>query len=163
MPVCQSCGSSSMEREALPRYHYLESGLGNVFLADVERLSCAACGESRVRIPNVLGLHRALAIYLTRRPGRLNGPEIRFLRKFLGRSQQDAAALVGVRPETFSRWENDREPIGPQADRLLRLFVRAHDAAAPIVYDDMASLSERERCEGAVEFRRDDDGWSVAA
>ena len=34
-----------------------------------------------------------------------------------------AQSSCAVAPETVSRWERDREQIGPTADRLLRMFV----------------------------------------
>jgi transcriptional regulator with XRE-family HTH domain len=37
------------------------------------------------------------------------------------------ARHVGVDPSTVSNWENDKDPIGPASDRLLRLMV-AHGA-----------------------------------
>jgi transcriptional regulator with XRE-family HTH domain len=47
----------------------------------------------------------------------------RLLHTMLGWSGADFAEHMGTSAETVSRWENDTIPIGPQADRLLRLMV----------------------------------------
>ncbi len=101
------------------------SGLPVVLLG-VETRVCQSCGEREVVVPNIEGLHRALAELLIRKPRRLAGREIRFLRKSLGWSGVEFAVRIGVRPETVSRWETGTEDIGETADRLLRLMV-AHE------------------------------------
>jgi len=35
---------------------------------------------------------------------------------------RELAGRLGVREETVSRWEHDREPIGPGSEKLLRLI-----------------------------------------
>lgn len=104
-------------------YHYTASGLPHVTLQHVEVSRCPACGETEVAIPHIEALHRAIANVLVRKPARLAPEEIRYLRKYLGWSGVDFAAHMGVRPETVSRWEQSKDPIGPIADRLLRLLV----------------------------------------
>jgi transcriptional regulator with XRE-family HTH domain len=68
---------------------------------------------------------------------RLSGAEVRFLRKVLGWSASDFAAHMGATPETVSRWETDTTPIGPQADRLLRLMVMTSDPVADYLKLDL--------------------------
>src|SRR6185503_17125518 len=53
----------------------------------------------------------------------LASAEIRFLRKHIGLSTDDFAQCMGVQRETVSRWETGSRPMGPQADRLLRVLV----------------------------------------
>lgn len=120
---CLKCGGGlRSRREALP---YRACGLPHVRLVGVEVRRCRECGRREVAIPHVEKLHRALADAVVRKPSRLTAEEVRFLRKSLGWSGQDFARHMGVSPETVSRWENGREPIGPTADRLLRLMVAA--------------------------------------
>jgi transcriptional regulator with XRE-family HTH domain len=64
---------------------------------------------------------------LVAKKARLSGAEIRFLRKVLGWSGVDFAEHMGTTAETVSRWETEAAPIGPQADRLLRLMVMTRD------------------------------------
>jgi putative zinc finger/helix-turn-helix YgiT family protein len=118
---CPACSTPLSTRRG--DYQYLESGLPNVTLLDIELLTCDDCDEEMASIPRLEELHRVLAFAIATHPARLVGTEIRFLRKYLGWSGKDFAATMGVQPETVSRWENDRERIGLVSDRLLRTMV----------------------------------------
>lgn len=118
---CPMCGGALEMRHG--NYPYLERALPNVTLVGIEIHSCPKCGEEMPAIPRIEELHRTLAFALTTQPARLHGPEIRFLRTYLGWSGKDFARTMGVTPETVSRWENDKEPIGIVSDRLLRTMV----------------------------------------
>lgn len=65
---------------------------------------------------------------------------------------------MGVTPETVSRWENGREPIGPVADRLLRLMVVTK---APKRMYSIEALAGLEDGFGSARVRlsADADGW----
>jgi len=89
----------------------------------VEVDRCPKCGAVEIVIPRIEELHRALALAILRKRGRLAAPEVRFLRKYLGWSGADFAKHMGVDAATVSRWENEEQPMGPVADRLLRLMV----------------------------------------
>jgi putative zinc finger/helix-turn-helix YgiT family protein len=97
-----------------------------VLLVGVTVKRCPACGEEVVKIPDPVGLHRALCLHIVEANRRLHGEEIRLLRKHLGRNAGELAALMGVDPKTLSRWENSKQRMGPVAERLLRLVVRQH-------------------------------------
>jgi len=116
---CVMCGGKMNARRETRKY--TGCGLPNVTLKDVEVRRCIECGEEELAIPRVLDLHKAIAMRIIRKPGRLTGAEVRFLRKFLGWSGADFARRIGAAPETVSRWENGRERLGPTADRFLRL------------------------------------------
>ena len=118
---CPTCGTPM--QSAHESYRYDESGLPNVTLNSIEVRRCPECGEVMPVIPRIDALHRALARAIIDQPAKICGSEVRFLRKYLGYSSEDFAALAGVARETLSRWENDKEPIGTASDRLLRLLV----------------------------------------
>lgn len=122
---CSVCGSAELTITHEP-YKYDESGLPNITLANIEIRRCGHCGEELPAIPRIAELHKAIARTVVEREAKLSGAEVRFLRKYLGHSGADFAALIGVSRETVSRWENDKEPIGGTSDRLLRLLV-VHD------------------------------------
>lgn len=119
---CPGCGKtmSGRRREA---YRYGECGLPNVILRGIEVHECSGCGEQIVSIPRMAELHRVLALAVARQHARLSGAEIRFLRKHLGLSGADFARIMGVDAATVSRWENEKDPMGTIAERLLRLLV----------------------------------------
>ena len=118
---CPEC-RAEMTAHLVPAYRYTESGLPNVVLHGVTRLECPNGHGGAVSIPRLAGLARVLARAVASGPARLGGAEIRFLRKYLGWSGVDFARTMGVDPATVSRWENDKEPMGPVAERLLRLM-----------------------------------------
>jgi len=121
MAKCTECGAPMQTRR--DTYKHKALGLPNVTLLNVEIRTCKECGEEEVVIPKAEQLRAVVAEKVLEKPGRLAGAEIRFLRKFVGWSGVDFAAHFGVAAETVSRWENDHEPIGPVAERLLRFIV----------------------------------------
>jgi putative zinc finger/helix-turn-helix YgiT family protein len=120
---CVNCGGAM--KTARGTHRYTESGLSDVTLDNVDIRTCPECGEREVVIPKIENLHRMIARCLIREPGILKPDVIKFLRKWLGFSSQDFALMMGVRPETVSRWENKESayPLTPTTDRLLRLLV----------------------------------------
>jgi putative zinc finger/helix-turn-helix YgiT family protein len=117
---CPQCGVA-MRAGKKQNHPYRESGLPNV-LIQVTVYQCPECKETLPQIPDVKGLHAAIADYLFQKPTQLTGPEIRFLRKEMGMRGKDLAALLGVTPVTVSRWETGAERVGPSPDRLVRCF-----------------------------------------
>jgi putative zinc finger/helix-turn-helix YgiT family protein len=103
-------------------HRYSESGLENVILEDVEIRECPSCGEREVAIPNIETLHKALAQSIARRPTTISGPEIKFLRKYLGQSAADFAKLMGVGVAQVYRWEK-RARMSKTSENLLRYMV----------------------------------------
>jgi len=119
--TCSNCGAAA----DLVRgpYRFDESGLKNVVLLGVEMIRCPKCGNQDVALPRVNKLVRALALAVVSKPYRLNGNEVRFLRKYLGMSGEGFARLLHVEKTTLSKWENDAPPIGQQSDLLVRTVV----------------------------------------
>jgi len=99
---------------------------GVTFAGDVPHEACSTCGERYLAAGDLERLELAAAVELAR-IGRRTGSALRFMRKALGFRAKELAELLGVAPETFSRWETgDREPDahafalvgGLAADRL---------------------------------------------
>ena len=111
-------------------YHYTESGLANVWLANGYTTRKTKYGQG-ASIRDVDGLHRALARALANKP-RLTGTEVRFLRKEMGLSQRGLGELLGVTDQAVALWER-KGRLPKTADRLLRLIYVEHDRGnAPI-------------------------------
>jgi putative zinc finger/helix-turn-helix YgiT family protein len=119
---------------------YVACGLPHVTLVGVEVRRCAACGEHEVVIPKIEQLHRVIAHAVITQRARLTGAEVRFLRKYLGWSGVDFARHMGVTAESVSRWENDREPMSPTADRLVRLMVVTREPVSSYSLDELVDL-----------------------
>jgi putative transcriptional regulator len=158
---CDSCGGAMTSKRE--RHAYTESGLANVVLENVEVRRCSKCDEVEVVIPRIEQLHRAIATALVHKPSRLSGAEMRFLRKEIGFSAADFAARMGVDPSTVSRWENDKDPVGALADRLVRLMVVLTPPKTAYSLDDLANIEAGEPTPLSITLRPGGDGWAAAA
>lgn len=68
-------------------------------------------------------------------PYALTGGELRIIRKSIGLKGVQFADVLRISPNTLSNWENGRDPIGPQADLLARLFwIRIREEAGKPVH-----------------------------
>lgn len=143
---CPDCGGEMTVTHE--DYRYDESGLSNVILRGIEVRRCAACKSVQPVIGNIEGLHRALARSIVEKPARLAGEEVRFLRTYLGFRGVDFARVMGVSKESVSRWENDREPMGPSADRALRLLVVHQKPLSDYSGDQLNKLLENIQDDG---------------
>ena len=157
---CFQCGGEMTS--ARENYKYGD-GL-DVTLLNVEVRRCPKCGEFEVGIPMIEELHRAIAMKIIHQRARLAPSQIRWLRKWLGWSGERFAEHVGVMATTVSKWENGKEPMGPQTDRLLRMMV-SHgrpveeyplDELVEVAQDDVAPL-------GRLEMRPIATGWEANA
>ncbi len=136
MSKCSACGGA---RVASRKENYLyseESGL-SITLADVEVLTCPDCGARGAVVPKALELSTAIVGVLARKPGRLAGAEVTFLRSILMMSGRELSSLMGCAPSALSRWEQDKSPIGTQSDKLLRLAAVFHKQVAGYTLGDL--------------------------
>ena len=85
---------------------------------------CAHCNHELskdVNIPYPKRLIAAAALYRCTLPTRLNGKEMKFVRKAINISAKDWAVRVSTDPSTLSRWESDSQAMSAAAEKLLRL------------------------------------------
>jgi len=156
---CAECG----EREFSAATETLDySGtLPGVSLLGVEVETCRGCGETYTRIPALSSLHRALARLVVQKEARLAAPEIRFLRKWLSLTGVDLAGVIGVAPETVSRWENGREALCVSADRLLRAVVLDGLSIRPSLRRLLPATAQPAGDEFTATLRPRDGRWRV--
>lgn len=117
---CQICGGKTVY--STEQYHYLESGLDNVFVSGVGIYKCK-CGETYVQLPGVENVHNQIASALLRKNSLLTAAEAKFVRKWLGLKSDELAKALGYTRVSVSRWENKSVP--ESADRALRLYASA--------------------------------------
>jgi putative zinc finger/helix-turn-helix YgiT family protein len=112
------------ERVATPeaRYHFVDSGLPNVYLSGIKYRVCRSCGKQSADIPLVKQLMGTIARSIVQSEAPLTGAEIRFLRKRLGLKAMEFARVIGVSDEQESRWENGHNQPEQSADKLIRIF-----------------------------------------
>lgn len=148
-------------------YHYLESGLRNVWLVNGVRHRQSAYGPT-IAIADVFGLHRAIGLWIVRKPGRLTGAELRFLRQELDLSQRRLAEYLGCEEQTVSLWER-RGRMPKIADRFVRAIYRetvegnAHirDIVARLVDKDAREFARKEQAKAKFALRA--RAWRQAA
>ncbi|WP_041682663.1 helix-turn-helix domain-containing protein [Pusillimonas sp. T7-7] len=142
-------------------YHYTESGLRNVWLANGYKIRNVG-GEEAVAIHDVDELHRTIGRNLARK-SRLTGAELRFLRKEMGLSQNRLAEMFGSSEQTVSLWERrGRMPVG--YGRLMRAFYLEYvdgNVKLQEMIERLVDLDLREE-EKAV-FEDTESGWKIAA
>lgn len=115
---CLVCDTILQKNEAQVVFR----ALPKVQLKGVLRYSCNNCSFGEVEIPDLELLTQKLIEFLVTRKRRLDGEEVSFLRKTLDFSQAEIANILGVRPETFCRWEKERSKMNETAERLLRVL-----------------------------------------
>jgi DNA-binding transcriptional regulator YiaG len=108
-------------------------------------------------------LHRAIGLVVVRKPARLTGAEVRFLRKLLGYSGADFARHIGVDPTVVSKWENDQQPIGEQSDRLLRMMVAHGRPLEEYPLDKLAEIDPKSHEPAYVDLRVSGREWLPTA
>ena len=156
---CTECGTAMKTRKE--NYRYDECGLKYVTLVGAEVSRCPKCGNFEISIPRIEGLHRLIARVLIEKVTRFTGDEVRFLRKSLGWSGSDFAKHMGVTDETVSRWENDAAPIGPQADRLLRLMVAQGRLTTSYPTERLTKINAKKATITRLEVESRDEQWEL--
>lgn len=123
--TCSLCKVETVRRRATAAapVRYQAGGLVGVLLSGIPAERCPLCGTETADPPAQRSLHAAIADGLVRRPGRLGGHQLRFLRTNARLAAGRFAALLGVDPAHLSRVENGKvESLGVPADRLARVL-----------------------------------------
>jgi DNA-binding transcriptional regulator YiaG len=126
-------------------YHYLESGLDNIYLKDGYTIHKTAYGVG-VSIDDTAGLHKAIGRWIVSMPKPIIGAELRFLRLELDQTQRNLAAILGTTEQTLRLWEKHRnKPLPGTADRLMRALYLEYvggDGSIRSMLDRLAKLDE---------------------
>lgn len=123
MGISSSCCEAEVSTSTVPEYFTEEYGIPLVLINSARVQTCNMCKaelSTVVQYPN--RLIAAAAVGRIVESAKLTGPEIKFLRKALEKSASELAELLEVTPETISRWENDKYPISPSMEKLLRIY-----------------------------------------
>lgn len=95
----------------------------------VEEVYCEVCKKTHgVKIEKPEELIAVASVVRACNPLKLNGKEIRFLRKSLNASAKELAEYFSTTAETLSRYENDKVPISDHFEKLLRVSVCIYHA-----------------------------------
>jgi DNA-binding transcriptional regulator YiaG len=145
-------------------YHYTESGLDNVYLANGYTIHQTPYGEG-VSIQNTAGLHKAIGRWLIARPTPLNGAELRFLRTEMELTQRDLAGIIGATEQTLRLWERNRAKHFPgTADRLLRALYSEFLGGDVHIRKMLEKLADLDRMENEPAcFSKTNSSWKPRA
>lgn len=122
------------------QYMYAECGLDNVIIEGLEPVRDDE-GDLVYTIPNVAGLHRAIARAIVMHEKGMSGKELRFLRSEMGMTQAELAKAVHREPLTVGRWERGEIEIDSNAEALTRLL--AVQRLGLQIEEDIEALSSR--------------------
>lgn len=122
---CSNCSAEA--RIVSGDYEFKETGLRDVVVHGVDLIKCGKCGNVDPILSGVDEIMHLIALAVLRKPYRLEGAELRFLRKHVDLTQEEFAKLLRVDKTTLSKWENDGDPIGFQSDLLARVLVMSRD------------------------------------
>ena len=143
MPRCPICECELAKAEQLlPKHTERVAGIPVTLLGCVEKYTCPQhpAEQAFTHVPDQEDLEAAVAVKRIQVPQKLNGTEIRFLRKVAGWTAKEFAAQMNVSEEAVSRWENSKTTIGPSSESKLRLIVgikiKEKDGKAPGVNFD---------------------------
>ena len=177
MPTCEAVAHTReeiAERKHLAThdapYHYVGSGLPNVYLVGVTYY-LSNDGRQSAEIPAMKNLFDALGRTIVSKTSPLTGPELRFLRKRLGKKAIEFAPMVSVTPEYLSTLEGNPSPIDPGRDKLARLIYRAmsEDKKLKEVFDHqdferwITSIHNTGKGERIIASRLRNNQWKVEA
>ena len=144
-------------------YHYKESGLRNIYLANGFAVRKTPYGES-VSITDVEGLHRAIAKCLITSKPHLSGSEFRLIRKELDLSQAKLGELFDYDAQTVALWEK-RNRVPKLADRFIRVLYQEYLKENVEIRKLIDRLNEIDREETAKKWTFEDTrkGWRPKA
>lgn len=120
---CEDTAVQHKSTAARP-YHYVGSGLKNVYLVGVKYWVCSVCGKQAAEIPSLNRLLESIARAVVEKKSPLIGEQVRYLRKRLSKRSKDFAALIGVTPERYCAIEASDVPLAEGRDKLVRLIYR---------------------------------------
>jgi putative zinc finger/helix-turn-helix YgiT family protein len=104
MKRCHNCKSDQLVEKTLSETIEVA---GNVFTAQLPALVCEACGEASYAGEDLHRFEWAVARELAE-TGKISGEALRFMRKSISLKAVELAQLLGITPETLSRWEKGK-------------------------------------------------------
>ncbi len=123
-------------------YHYIESGLDNVYLYNLPEVQDIQ-GEGVIYIPRINQLHRVIAQGIINKNGLLNCHEIRFLRTEMEMKQSEFSNLLGKEAQACGRWERNECPVDKTTDTLIRILT-AKIMDIPVNIEKIPELNQKD-------------------
>jgi putative zinc finger/helix-turn-helix YgiT family protein len=164
--VKHDCGKHLKEyfaSQARP-YHFLDSGLPNVYLVGIKFWVCAECKKQAAEIPAPEQLMNVIAESIVMKSGLLSGPEIKFLRKRAGQKSAEFAELINKTPEHFSKLETGALPLQEATDKLIRLTYGMFSGDQKLLLTISAKVEEwmksiHGKNDQNIQIKKQDETW----
>lgn len=132
---CVNCDYKKQLKGQKKAVKYDECGLNNIVLDGITVYTCPNCGEEYFDYGDINQLHSLIKDAIMKRPGKITGPEIRFLRKYFGYSKEYFAKLLEVDERTIYRWESDKN-ITPQISKSIKIALAYSETDRDYDYHD---------------------------
>ncbi len=144
-------------------YHYKDSGLDNVYLANGFEVHETQYGQG-VSIENLDGLHKAIGRQIISMRPALSGKELRFLRVELDLSQKSFGLILGMEDQTVANWEKGNK-VPKYADIIVRKFfqetvIDENEKISDLI-DQINKLDEHEVQQEKIIFEERSQVWGV--
>ncbi len=107
MTSCVNCRGTKFKQTTAELKRHVA---GRVFTGKLPARECSSCGMRYYDSPDLGRFDLAVAITLAN-AGVTEPEALKFMRKASGRRSKEFAELLGVRPETVSRWESGKAGI----------------------------------------------------
>jgi DNA-binding transcriptional regulator YiaG len=144
---CMSCGVGEMKWRA----HKHTENVGGIRVVDQTAFAdvCMSCGAADLTDEQLRGYELRAAALVLREKYPVPGSVIKYARKALGLTQSALGDILGHKPETVSRWENNAGGA-MQRDGQLAL-VAVLDAAGRDMIDELQNPTPVVASEGDLE------------
>ena len=149
---CPSCGKGPLKQQVVERIRHVA---GHAFAAELPAMVCPACGETYFADSVVASFDLHVAERLAA-AGISDADALKFMRKVTGLTGKEFAELLQVRPETVSRWEQNRRPIDRATITIIRQLVFDRLRGSTDTADFLRSLRKPKRLPRNVRVHLDD-------
>lgn len=123
------------------------------FSGRLPALVCRSCKESFIAQSDLADFDARVALMLA--GAGMAGPEVlRFLRKATGLQAKEFAQLLGVRPETVSRWEAGKAPMDRATLAIIRQILADRLEVRTGMAEFLRSLQKPKKLPAQVRVRR---------
>ncbi len=122
------------------------------FLVPTRAFVCETCEDSQVSIQELVSVDLRIAAWLAQN-GASDGASFRFMRKTIGMRALDLGSLLGVEPETISRWETGKQPVDRRAIAILGSLVLDEVNGTTTTQDRLRALQNPTAPDGPVRIK----------
>lgn len=124
-------------------FMYSGVGLDNICLLNQRVEVCSGCDTETPLLRQAGKLHRHIGVAIALQPRILSGPEMRFLRRSAGYKAIEMAHRLRVNEATYSKWENGKNALSSNADKIVRLsYLTALERLHPEYSTHVATVVE---------------------